>query len=459
MSDVLLVYPPHRIILGGRTYSPLGLAYMASVLEKNGFSVRILDFDVVGFDSKKLFEVIECEKPRVIGVNVLTSALPEAYLIVALIKSRFDIPIVLGGSHVTEVPEVVSDMGVEYGIRGEGDYAFLRLCEHLITGNAGLDEVGGLVLNDGGSTTYSEPVFVDGLDGLPNPAWHLLDMRKYLFKTLMASRGCPFNCIFCADPHCTVRHRCGENVLDEMRLLRDEYGVRRVDFSDSVFTLDKDWVYGLCDMMDRERLNLKWTCLTRVDCVDDDILSRMKDSGCFLIYFGVESGVEEIRFNSGKRITNDEIRHAFRYCRKIGVKTGSSAMFGFPGENIHQMRDTLRFIIELDPEYGVFSLPELMPGTRLFKTALSEGYATDDLWRDYMSGMVKDLYYVPKGLSFSELYEVDLEAHRRFYYRPSYILRRMAGIRSRIEFSETADAFIRYVSNNITNKIPDNGIS
>jgi len=450
MSDVILIYPDHRKILGGRTYSPLGLPYIASVLEANGYKTRIIDLEIEGLDAEKLLGLISRESPGLIGINVLTSALPEVYNVIASIKSKFNIPIVVGGSHVTEVPSVVSLLGVEYGVRGEGDYSMLQLCEYLFKGNGEISKIDGLIYSSGDDLTISDPSYVEDLSGLPNPLRDGENIHRYMFTTIMASRGCPFNCIFCADPHCMIRFRSPESVFDEMSMLVDTYRIGRIDFSDSVFTQNRDFVYDLCDLLDTSSLKFKWSCLTRCDFVDDDLLKRMGESGCFLIYFGVESGVEEIRYKTGKKISDQKIKEVFKTCHKTGIKTGASMMFGFPWETLKDMEKTIDFALELDPTYAVFSLPELMPGTRLFKIACDEGYTSDMLWEEYMTGKKKDLYYAPKHLSFDELYRIDAEAHRRFYFRTGYIFRRMLGIRSKIEYFETNDLIGKYLMNSIS---------
>ncbi|MCX6695881.1 MAG: radical SAM protein, partial [Candidatus Altiarchaeota archaeon] len=257
--------------------------------------------------------------------------------------------------------------------------------------------------------------------------------------------GCPFNCIFCADVSTKVRSRSPANVVAELSQMISGYGLRRIDFADSVFTLDRQRVLDLCDLIKKNNLRFKWTCLTRCDLVDEELLSEMKSAGCFLVLFGVESGVEEVRARIGKLISDEKIREAFKLSRKIGLKTGVSVMFGHPNEKLDEMRKTIDFACSLKADYGVFSVSELMPGTKLFEIAVQEGYAKPTLWQDYMQGRIPHLYYAPKGVTFNDLLAVTAQAHKKFYHNLPHIIQRIQGIDSKIELDETINTIQNYV--------------
>ncbi|MCX6694799.1 MAG: cobalamin-dependent protein, partial [Candidatus Altiarchaeota archaeon] len=206
MIDVLLAYPSHRRVLAGRTYSPLGLLYVAAILERDGFTVRVLDFDVDNPGAERLKQILEAERPKVVGINTLTTALPEVYGLVRFFRMNSGAVIVVGGSHVTCEPSSVEYLGADYGIRGEGEYSFLTLCRRVIRGAGALESIDGLVVKDSGMK-YKPPAYVPELDALPFPARHLVHVRNYMFNTVLTSRGCPFNCIFCADVSTKVRSR------------------------------------------------------------------------------------------------------------------------------------------------------------------------------------------------------------------------------------------------------------
>ena len=444
MADVLLIYPSHRRVLAGRTYSPLGLVYIASMLEREEFSVRILDLEVEELTPEELASVLANEAPSIIGINTLTTALPEVFRLVNFFREHSNAIIVVGGSHVTCEPSVVSDLNVEYGIRGEGEYSFLKLCKFLLRGVGSLESIEGLVANNGGVVKAENPTFVDDLNALPLPDRSLVKTRDYMFNTVLTSRGCPFNCIFCADVSTKPRSRSPESVVVELKQMARDGGLRQVEFADSVFTLDKDRVMRLCELIRGSGLKLRWSCLTRCDLVDEELLNAMKAAGCYLIFFGVESGVQEVRYRIGKNISDNMVRYAFDICHDVGIKTGVSAMFGHPNETLDDMRKTIDFACSLNATYGIFSVSELMPGTRLFEIAQEEGFANRNLWRDYMLGRVPNLYYTPKGVSFKQVMDVVVEAHRRFYCNLPYVVKRIGGVSSKIELDETIDVIKHY---------------
>ena len=444
MADVLLVYPPHRRVLAERTYSPLGLIYLAAVLEGHGFSARVLDFEMEQPDTTALGGILAGENPKVIGINVLSTALPEVYALVGYFKRRSNAVIVVGGSHVTCEPRCVSDLGADYGIRGDGEESFLSLCRLVLRGEGAAESIDGLVARNNGAFSAKPPTLVKDLDAIPLPARHLVRTRDYMFNTVLASRGCPYSCIFCADALPNVRFRSPDKVVDELDIMVRRYCLERVDFADSVFTLDRERTLALCGAIKKRGLKLKWSCLTRCDLVDKELLFAMNDAGCFLILFGVESGVEEIRRKAGKNIYDEKVREAFSMCHELGIRTGASFMFGHPEETLEDMRKTIDFACSLDTTYGVFSMTELMPGTRMFEIAVEEGYATRGLWRDYMNGKVSNLYYTPKGVSFQQVFDIVVEAHRRFYCNMPYVLKRIMEARTGIERGEAVDALKSY---------------
>jgi len=436
MADVVLVYPPYQRTMAKRGYSPLGLPYVASALERNGRSTVVVDSDVEGFGVDDITAVIRRENPSVVGISVFTHTLPEVYRLVNSIKAVSDCEIVVGGPHITADPGMTMHLGVGYGIRGEAEREFPKLVEHLLGGSEPAD-VGGLVESGGDGFTAKPPCMVADVDSLPRPARHLIRTREYKYSVVLSSRGCPYACVYCAEPFKTVRYRNPVEVVDEVEELAAGYGVREVDFGDSVFTLDREHALEVCGLMRERRLGVRWSCITRADLVDRQLLSAMRESGCRFVSFGVESGVEAIRFLGGKGIGDDTMREAFRSCRELGIRTRASMIFGNPGETVEDMRRSIEFARALKPDYALFNVMQIFPGTRIFETAKGEGLVDDNLWVDYMLGARESLDYHPPGVSAEDVYRVSGEAFRRFYFDWGYIRRKAASVGDFDEVRET----------------------
>jgi magnesium-protoporphyrin IX monomethyl ester (oxidative) cyclase len=438
MSDVVLAYPPYGVVFGGG-YSPLGLPYIASVLEGEGYVVRVVDADMEELGVEGLASVVRRERPFVLGVSVLTHTLPFVKRLIERVRECCPgCRVVVGGPHVTADPSIVSDLKADYGLRGEAEFSFPGLLGCLRDESEPEGRVDGLIYVDGGVLKADEPFFLDGLEGLPRPARHLIRTSEYRHTVVFGSRGCPYGCVYCAEQCRRVRYRSPDDVVDELSNLARDYCVRHVDFGDSVFTLNAQRVFDICGLLEERKIGLIWSCITRADLVNLDMLKSMRRSGCRFVSFGVESGVEDIRYAGGKRIPDDVLRNAFRMCRKAGLKTRASILFGNPGETVGDMKKSIEFARELKPDYALFSFTQLFPGTQLFESLLREGRVDANLWRDYMQGMRSTLDYLPDGVTQRDMDSVRMEAFRRFYLDWGYISRKIASVSSLEELKEAA---------------------
>jgi len=264
----------------------------------------------------------------------------------------------------------------------------------------------------GGTPT---PAVVDDIDVLPYPARHLFDLSEYEFVTISATRGCPFNCVYCSLSETRFRCRSAESVVEEVRCVVKEFGVRSLDFIDDVFTFDRCFVEEFCGLLEDLGLGVSWACTTRADLVDEKLLKVMKDAGLRHISFGVESGVEEIRKAAGKDISNRRYLDLFGECRKLGIKTRAYGMFGLPGETLADMDETICFIRGLRPDSAIFRVVDLVPNTPLFDLALSEGLVGVGVWREYVLGSRKYPIHIPKVLTEKQIYETHNRAYHSFY--------------------------------------------
>ena len=374
-----------------------------------------------GLDAGRIAEIVRNENPLIAGITVLTHALPNVHACIEKIKELSDCEIVAGGPHITADPEMISHLRLRYGLRGECEYTFLKLVEHLIEKTYSLHEIEGLIINENNSVRAGKPSFVEDIDSLPEPARHLVPTAGYKYNVFFSSRGCPYNCIYCAEQCRKVRYRSPEKVVDEVERIVNNFGVRDIDFADSVFTINRDHVIGLCSKLVERRLKIRWSCITRADLIDRELLKVMKESGCDFISFGVESGVERIRFLGGKQITDSQIRQAFADCRSIGLRTRASVIFGNPGETLDDMRCSIEFTRQLKPDYALFNIAQLFPGTPLFSRLLKEGRVDGDIWKNFMAGSISSLDCIPEGVSQADIHNISREAFNRFYLDWGYI--------------------------------------
>ncbi len=347
----------------------------------------------------------------------------------------------MGGVHPSVMPdEVMADPAVDFVAIDEGEEIMLDLAD-----SKNPPEILGLCYKDNGQVIKNplRPLIKD-LDQIPPPAYHLLPMDKYFpavgsyqrlpVMIMFATRGCPGRCTFCYRTfRGIVRKRSARNIIDEIKILQKNYGVKEVAFYDDTFTLFKEVVREFCQIIEKENIDLTWSCFTRVDHINEELLLIMKKSGCHLILFGVESADEEILKNIHKRISLDQVREAVRLARRIGIETRASFMIGNQGETEATIKKTIDFAIDLDPDEVQFNIATAYPGTELYDWAKERGYIKSFNWNDYsMSNVVLEL----PGLDRAKMQYYYELAHRKFYFRPKIILRRLLHIRSLVQLRQ-----------------------
>ena len=420
----------------GSCWPSLGLAYIAATLEKNGHTVQYLDctaeqIAVDGLEDK----LRTLARPDYVGITATTQLFPNALDAAKACKKVFGCPVIMGGVHPSVMPEEALSIDcVDCVVRDEGEITMLELI-------SGTDWslIDGISYRHGGQIVHRpDRALIRNLDDVPPPAYHLLPMSKYRpavgsYKRLpamamFATRGCPGRCTYC---HRTfygkVRKRSARNMIEEIRLLQKNYGIREICFYDDTFTLFKKNVLEFCRRIREEHIDITWTCFSRVDCIDEAVLREMKDAGCHLILFGVESADEQILKNINKNIKLDDVRAAIKICRKLGIESRCSFMLGNPGETEETMQKTIALAIDLDPDEVQFNITTIYPGTEMFSWADSQGLILTKDWSCY--GM-SDVVWALPGLKSEVIQQYYRMAHKKFYLRPKIILRRLMRIRS-----------------------------
>lgn len=386
---VLLVNPPHP--WGEGAPVTVSLPYLAAVLEKEGIETRILDLLVSRYSLERLKEEVKDSSPDIVGATSVTMTYPSASNVLKNVKKiEPEITTVIGGPHVTFMAEETLKEApwIDFVVIGEGEYTLLELAKAVDEGD-GFGSVKGIGYRDDGEVNFTSPrPPIENLDELPIPARGLLPLSKYralgVNCNVITSRGCPWRCIFCAGPRMfgrKMRYRDPELVVDELEKVRD-LGFN-INIADDTFTLNHDHVYAILDEISRRGLDIQWTAFSRVDTLSQDLLERMKEEGCTSLFFGVESGNQEILDTTRKGITLDEVKKAVEMTEEAGIHVISSYILGLPGETPETLKQTLDFASELDTEYTIHVLAPL-PGTELYDESDEYGIRilTDD-WEKF----------------------------------------------------------------------------
>lgn len=444
---VLLIYSPGLKPLEiyqsiGVRAPPLGLAYIASVLEKIGHKVRIIDAPTLGFNIKMILEAVKRFKPDVVGIGSVTPTVKASYKIAKLIKRDFDkdIPIIMGGTHVSYMyTEALTEGNADYVVIGEGEVTTRELIQYIEVGKPSLQDILGIAykLGDKVVRNRNRP-WIRNLDTLPEPARHLLPMDHYtVFNKplrivhIMASRGCPYGCIYCSTSYYWGRRyriRSPENVVDEIERNIERYKTNIIVFTDDELTLSKRWVIKFArEIMDRG-LDINYTCGSRVNSIDREMLRYLRLSGCTAIYYGIESYNDRDLMLIRKKISISQINKAIPLTQEYGMEVAGSFIIGFPWQTVDDMKNTVKYAIKLNPDYAQFTVATPYPGTPLYYYCLKHNLIESFDWDDYTT--VKP---VIRGFMFTREIAGRLLswAYRKFYLRADYIFRNI--IKGRLE--------------------------
>lgn len=394
--DVLLINSPSPnpgAILSHRIQGliPLGIGYIATVLNNNGFCARLMDFYLKNVTRKTLLEFIGNYHPRIIGISTTTETYKNGIRLAEIIKSADrDIFVVMGGYHVTfEFEKALHTGVVDCVVRGEGEMTFLELCKYIINGEGKLENIEGISYRrDNAIYSNADRKFICDLDTLPFPDRSLYDLKSYSVPcSISTSRGCPGRCIFCAASGLSggkYRIRSAENVVAEFEYLKG-LGFDRVQIIDDTMTANLRRLEEFLTLMKEREMNMLWACESRVDVVTKPLLQRMYDAGCRSLQFGVEAGNQEMLDCLKKHITLEQIRNVFHWCNEIGIRAASCLIIGQPYDTPETIKETVQIGLELQ-QLGaqiVFSISTPYPGTYMYNNTEELGleiidYDTDN---------------------------------------------------------------------------------
>ena len=394
MKTVLL-NPPFEV----QVAPPLGLAQIYAVLEKNGKDADTVD--AYAWSSRQIRKYIERQGPDIVGMPCTTPARFEVLDTTALIKKvNPNIKIILGGPHATLMPQQILENYpfIDIIVRNEGDFTLLRLIE-CIERNGKLGDVQGISFRKGEKIYHTpDAPFIRNLDQLPFPAYHKFNLREYVpyedittelnrlvRAPLISTRGCPYKCIFCSSSDFwghRWRFQSPKYVVDLMEYLYSQFDARYQRFFDDHFFASKRRTIEICQELVKRGLHKEiiWRCEGRPDAGDREMYAWLAKAGCHMIEFGVESGTEEGLLALNKHYTLDQIRKALKITKDVGIFRKCFFIIGGPHENQKTVKQTRKFIEEVDPDRIHTFVLTAFPGTQLYERAKSEGLIDDDFW-------------------------------------------------------------------------------
>lgn len=395
MHRVLLINP-HETEQLGYSNPPLGLLYLAGTLIKYGFDVRLVDGCLDGKEA--IIRAIDEFKPSMVGITCLTPGRKKAVEIARLVKACDKATIVVfGGVHPTimyhQMLENYSD--IDFIVIGEGEIAFLELAQ-----GKKHQEINGIAYRDAAGIVKAPPrEYIQNLDTVPFPAWHLVNLKKYsargdiIFRgidlrneprvSVVFSRGCKGHCDFCSTWWIWKgwRHRSAANMVDELELLYKNFGIKHFCFADDAMTVNKQATIDLCEEIIARNLHIAFHVTTRTDCVDEVVLEKLMSAGCYQIAFGVETGSPLLLEKMGKENDIENAERAIQLSKKVGIKTTALMIIGNVGEQAETINQTISFLRRAQPDdLGCVGGLWILPGTKLYQECRRSGYIDDDFW-------------------------------------------------------------------------------
>ncbi len=439
-----------RRAVAGELWPQTGLAYLAAVLRNANFDVSFIDAMAENLTMDSLLKRISDIEPQIVVAGTTTPTFSNDIKVLEQIRNAKAVRTVLVGTHSSALPrESVLHPAVDYVVVNEAEETIVELARVLdsgghddeslrhVRGIAFVDSSGEVVIAE--SRGYIEPLDTlpfPARDLLPNDRYHMPFFGKHPFATVIPTRGCPWQCIFCRAGKVwgrKIRVRSPQNVADEIKSIVDQLGIRHIVFMTDSLTLNKHWLREFLDTVLERELKFKWICNSRVDAVDEEMLAHMRRAGCKLISYGVESGNQAILDRAKKGIRLEDSARAMDLTRKAGILSMAYFILGLPGENRYTVSETIDFMKRIKPDYVNVHVATPFPGTEFFEIAEKNNWLVTTDWSRYEeegSAVVKT-----EELSSEELLSAQRRAMKEFYARPSWIVRELFRLRNHSSLS------------------------
>jgi radical SAM superfamily enzyme YgiQ (UPF0313 family) len=428
---ILLLFPPDLESMKRKSIVfHYGIASIASFLKQKGVDVKVYCSD--DYSLAKIEEIIKEGEFNIVGISCDSANRINCFKIARLIKSiKKNTHIVLGGIHATFFHKKILEniASIDFVVRGEGEITFFELISK-IENNEYFSNILGLSYKNNEGIIVNPPrPLIENLDDLPFILYELFDMDKakiFLFEpwSVQMSRGCPFNCKFCADIGLWKRHfriKSVERVIEELKLLKDKYGVNRFSFCDIMPTYNREWLKRICRYMIDNNTEMNWTCFSKAEIISSQILELMKKAGCYCIFYGIESFSNKMLRIMNKGYKAKAAIDTLNLTNKIGIKARFKLLFGFPGETKETLRKNLLTFKKLDK--GVkccgINIFEPHPGSPIYYNLEKHKLINDSVWftnfrmrnfikLHYAKSLLDSIYNTKKLISnLTEQYELN----------------------------------------------------
>ncbi|CAN2040208.1 anaerobic magnesium-protoporphyrin IX monomethyl ester cyclase [Candidatus Magnetomoraceae bacterium gMMP-15] len=414
------------------TEPSFGIACLASVAQKSGAKVSIIESSAQNLTMEQTFKKIININPHIVGISATTAGIVAAGKLAQKIKKfRKEIICVIGGCHVTALPEdtLKEFPNFDLAVLGEGERTLEELVFFFQKQNTIPENLDGTAVRIEDDIKVNKPrLLIKNLDSLPLPAWSLIPgfphayrpsparIKRWPCASIVLTRGCPNKCVFCDRSvfGSFCRGYSTEYSIKMIKDLRYRFGVKELLIEDDTFIINRNKVKAFCEKIINEEIDITWSCLGRADRVNADLLKLMKKAGCWHISYGIESGDPVILKRMKKKINIQQIKDALYQSKKAGLRTKGFFIIGFPFENEHSLKLTrnLSKALPLD-DISIMQLTPF-PGSELYHIAKSCGTFEQD-WKKMNT---LNTVFIPYGFSKSDIEKARSRMLREFYLRP-----------------------------------------
>ena len=427
---------------GGGKQAPLGICYIAAVLKKNKIPVSIIDAEAENLTFRGILKRIKKFRCNFVGITSTTVAFHKSLGLAKKIK-RFnkEIFVAIGGPHVSAVPEITMNFDCfNVGVIGEGEYTFLELVQRL-SNNKEYENINGIVYQKKRKIVMTNPrKHIENLDELPYPSRELLPNKNlytpppmnYLKKpvlSIVTSRGCPNRCTFCDHGVFGYKFRShsAKRIIEEIKMLIKDYNAKEISIVDDTFTVDNKRVFELCRLLKQNKINIPWNARVSENTVTKKMLKAMKDSGCWYIEMGIETGSPRVLKDIKKETTLEKIEEIVRYANKIGIKVKGFFIIGNPTDTKESIEQTIKFAKKIPLTDIVTTIFTPFPNTESYVQAKKCGkFLHEQDWTKFNNW---EAVFLPGNLTKKQLRYYWKKMYREFYFRPIIFWRHIKQIR------------------------------